>query len=102
MHSLCPETTPSMARPSLTFARFVATPENRAALLAVQEVASRVRNQPAKDDADGVLKRKAAPGTVLLHGPPGSGKSHLLHALALEATQKRPDLVVSKLAAGDV
>jgi chromosomal replication initiator protein len=92
----------SMARPSLTFARFVATPENRAALLAVQEVASKVRNQAAQDETNELLKRKAAPGTVLLHGPPGSGKSHLLHALALEATQKRPDLVVTILAAGDV
>jgi len=92
----------SMARPSLTFARFVAMPENRAALLAVQDVASRVRNQPTQDDANGLLTRKAAPGTVLLHGPAGSGKSHLLQALALEATQKRPDLVVTKLAAGDV
>ena len=91
-----------MARPSLTFARFVATPENRSAWLAVQEVASRVRNRAIEDDADELLKRKAAPGTVLLHGPPGSGKSHLLHALVVEATQKRPDLIVCQLAAGDL
>jgi chromosomal replication initiator protein len=91
-----------MARPSLTLARFVATPENRAAWLAVQEVVSRVRNRPTQDDGDELLKRKAAPGIVLLHGPVGCGKSHLLHALVVEATQKRPDLVVTLLVAGDL
>jgi chromosomal replication initiator protein len=72
-----------MARPALTFARFVATPENRAAWLAVQDVV-------------------AVPRGVMLHGPAGCGKTHLVHALAASVLQERPDWIVTILAAGDL
>jgi chromosomal replication initiator protein len=67
----------------LTFARFVATPENRAAWLAVREVAA------------------GAHPLLVLHGPPGSGKTHLVHALAGEVAHRRADSVVALLNAGD-
>jgi chromosomal replication initiator protein len=76
-----------MPRPALTFARIVATPENRAACLAVQEVASGAGT---------------APTVLTLHGPAGTGKSHLVHALAAQRTHDRPDLVVALLAAADL
>lgn len=69
-----------------TFARFVALPENRAALLAARQVAER----PSVDSP------------LFLHGPPGSGKSHLAAALIDEATQRRPGLAIAALAAGDL
>ncbi|HYV38052.1 MAG TPA: helix-turn-helix domain-containing protein [Gemmataceae bacterium] len=81
-----------MPRPVLTFARFVATPENRAAWLAVKET------------ADGLLRSSGNDGfrLVLLHGPAGCGKTHLVTALVAEVTQERRDVVVAVLAAGDL
>src|SRR5438132_4475600 len=76
-------------RPTLTFARFVPTPENRAALLAVQEVAGCLRS--------GRQRRTINP--FFLHGPPGSGKTHLMSALVAEITRDRPDLTATALPA---
>src|SRR5450432_3031492 len=73
-----------MARPALTFARFVATPETRAAWCAVRDV------------ADGTHS------LVFLHGPPGAGKSHLVHALAGEVAHQRPTCVVALLQASEL
>jgi chromosomal replication initiator protein len=81
-----------MPRPALTFSRFVAAGENRAAWLAVQDVAECI--------ASDRLRRRANP--LLLHGPSGTGKSHLVHALIAEVTQRRPDLVVAQLSAIDL
>jgi chromosomal replication initiator protein len=81
-----------MPRPALTFAHFVAAPENRAAWLAVQDVAGCT--------ASGRLRRRVNP--LLLHGPSGTGKTHLAHALALDVTQRCPDLVVTQLSAVDL
>jgi len=100
-----------MPRPALTFARFVATPENRAAWLAVQEVAAGFQGPAyAAAESGGAgepeglsprRKQEVAP-ILMLHGPAGSGKTHLVHALVAAVTQQRPDLVVTVLAAGDL
>jgi chromosomal replication initiator protein len=74
-----------MPRPTLTFSRFVVLPENRAACLAVQNLR-----------ADDELR------LVMLHGPPGSGKTHLVQALVAQVQQERPDCVVKVLAAADL
>ena len=74
-----------MPRPTLTFSRFVVLPENRAAWLAVQ-------NLRADDE----------PRLVMLHGPPGSGKTHLVQALVAQVQQERPHGVVKVLAAADL
>jgi chromosomal replication initiator protein len=85
-----------MPRPAQTFARFVATPENQAAWLAVHEVAVRVCGWASAFNSE----RSQAPGavrTLILHGPPGSGKTHLVHALSVEVTKQRPDAIVTVL-----
>jgi chromosomal replication initiator protein len=74
-----------------TFARWVSTPENRAALDAVQRVAACVRSRRPR--------RVVSP--LFLHGPPGTGKTHLVSALVEEVTRHSPDLAVTTLSAGD-
>jgi chromosomal replication initiator protein len=83
------ETIKIMRRPPpLTFARFVRTPENRSALAAVQEVAAHV----------GTRRPFRLANPLLLHGPAGTGKSHLVSALAAEAARQRPDIIVTVVA----
>jgi chromosomal replication initiator protein len=82
-----------MQRPLLTFARFVPAPQNRSALLAVQEVARGICTGAPRD-------RRTNP--LFLHGPPGTGKTHLVCALLEEVTRRCPDLVVTLLSAGDL
>lgn len=81
-----------MHRPALTFARFVHVAENRAALLAVQEVLDCLRHRRPR--------RRHNP--LYLHGPTGSGKTHLVSALIDELTRACPDLIVHVLPAGDL
>src|SRR5437870_5361320 len=74
-----------------SFARWISTPENRSALLAVQRVA----------DCLGARRQRRAINPLFLHGPAGTGKTHLTSALVREATTRRPDLVVAVLSPGD-
>jgi chromosomal replication initiator protein len=85
------ETDNAMHRTPLTFARFLPTPENRSALLATQEVAETV-----------CRRRRPLSNPLFLHGPTGTGKTHLVSALAEQVTHRCPDLVVTVLAAGDL
>jgi chromosomal replication initiator protein len=76
----------------LTFSRLVPLPENQAALVAVQGVAARLG-----------ARRPAGPHNPLfLHGPPGTGKTHLTSAALHEATRQAPDLAASVLSANDL
>jgi chromosomal replication initiator protein len=73
----------------MTFARWVSTPETRSALAAVQDVVTHlVCREP-----------HYFPNPLLLHGPAGTGKTHLVSALAAEVTRERAELVVTLLAA---
>jgi chromosomal replication initiator protein len=77
--------------PPLTFAQFHPAPENRAALLAVQQVAARISS-----------RRRQRHPPLFLHGPAGTGKTHLVSALVEEATRRVPELLVTVLPAGDL
>ncbi len=75
-----------------TFARWVLTPENRSARLAVGQVTEGVAaNRPRRD---------ANP--LFLHGPSGTGKTHLVTALAHELSQRQPQFILHTVAARDL
>jgi chromosomal replication initiator protein len=74
------------------FARFVPTPENRAALLAARRVAACV----------GSRRQSRRHNPLFLHGAPGTGKTHLAAALAAEVVHLAPTAQVTVLAAGDL
>ncbi|HEY1378899.1 MAG TPA: helix-turn-helix domain-containing protein [Gemmataceae bacterium] len=75
----------------MLLSRFVATPETRLAWQAVRQLASGVRA--------GRPPRSANP--LVLHGPPGSGKSHLAGGLAAAVTAGRSARTARVLAAAD-
>ena len=77
--------------PPLTFARFVRAPENGSALSAVQEAAREIGSRHPY--------RLANP--LFLHGPAGTGKTHLVSALVAEVTRQAPALVVTVTPASD-
>ena len=74
-----------------TWALWVALPENRSALAAVQSVA---------DCVCGRQPRRAV-NPLFLHGPAGVGKTHLVAGLAARVAERRPGLSVVILTAGD-
>jgi chromosomal replication initiator protein len=67
-----------------TFSGWVSLPENRSAQAAVERVAQAIRRH----------KSRVAHNPLILHGPAGTGKTHLVHALIAHATLDRPDLTV--------
>jgi chromosomal replication initiator protein len=69
----------------LSFSRFVATPENRSALAAVEQVA----------DCICANRWHRAPNPLYLHGPTGTGKTHLISALAAVVAERCRHLIVS-------
>jgi chromosomal replication initiator protein len=73
-----------------TFTHWVTTPENRFARAAVQRVMGCV-----------ALRRRQQVNPLFLHGPAGTGKTHLVNALAAAVTRRCPDLIVSLLPAAD-
>ncbi len=74
-----------------SLARFVATPENQAALIAILDLAEALR----------AGKPQHIPNPIFLHGPPGSGKSHLVSALAEELSRTKSGLTIQFLVASD-
>lgn len=77
-----------------TFSGWVTTPENASAQSAIEQVAGCVG---APDRARRV-RQEVNP--LLLHGPPGVGKTHLVQALAGEVGRQCPDATVALLSAG--
>src|ERR1700758_2835153 len=74
-----------------TFTHWVTTPENRFARAAVRRVLN--------DVAAG--RRRRAINPLFLHGPAGTGKTHLVNALATAITRRCPDLIVCLMPAAD-
>jgi len=81
-----------MRKPPLTFGRFVCGPENRAALAAAQWLAEQFVSGRAPAEAN----------PLYLHGPPGTGKTHLVSALLDDVTRRRPQVVAQVVTASDV
>jgi chromosomal replication initiator protein len=77
---------------SLTFARFVALPENRLALAAVQRLAEAIPSAR--------YRRLVTP--LFLHGPTGTGKTHLISALVDRLCRKVPGFAATILSAADL
>ena len=75
-----------------TFTRWVTTPENRSALIAAQRVA----------DCLGSGRRRREINPLFLHGPAGTGKTHLVAALAGEVQRRCPGLTDTIHRAGDL
>jgi chromosomal replication initiator protein len=75
-----------------TFARWVSTPENHSARLAVDRVADHVCTDRPRCECN----------PLFLYGPSGTGKTHLVTALAHGLAQRRPDLTIRVLAARDL
>jgi chromosomal replication initiator protein len=69
----------------LSFSRFVTTPENRSALAAVEQVAECIC-------AD---RWHRAPNPLYLHGPTGTGKTHLISALAAVVSDRCRHLIAT-------
>jgi chromosomal replication initiator protein len=75
-----------------TFARWVTTPENRSARLAVGRVADSI--------CSGRQRCEANP--LFLHGPAGTGKTHLVSALAHELAHRCRSLTTGFVPAHDI
>ncbi len=75
-----------------SFARFVSAPENRAALQAVEELAAGLK----------AGRVDAVPNPVFLHGPTGTGKSHLVSALVREISGRQSALTVALVDSGSI
>jgi len=74
------------------FSRLTPLPENRLALLAAQRVAACL----------GSRRHTRQVNPVFLHGPAGTGKSHLVRAISHEANRHVPELAVAALSAADL
>ncbi len=75
----------------LTFSRFVPAPENRSALMALDHLATCL--------CSGLHQRLIAP--LFVHGPPGTGKTHLMTALAEAVARRGSARTITLLGAAD-
>ncbi len=71
---------------------WIELPESRSALLAIRRVAECVSSR----------RKRRELNPLFLHGPAGTGKTHLAGVLVEEVTGRCPDLVATVLAASDI
>jgi chromosomal replication initiator protein len=94
-----------MPRPlPLTFAHFLDVPESASARAAVQRLAASLAEGPSLFPSSAI--KGAEPGLrgynpLFLHGPAGTGKTHLVSALVDHATRAHRRLAFTLLQAGD-
>src|SRR5262249_39366863 len=74
-----------------TFTHWVTAPENRFARVAVRRVVGCVAAR----------RRRRTLNPLFLHGPTGTGKTHLVNALAATVTRRSPALIVCLIPAAD-
>jgi chromosomal replication initiator protein len=70
-----------------TFASWVTTPENRSARLAVGRLADSICSG----------RQRCEVNPLFLHGPAGTGKTHLVEALSHQVARRCPDLTIGLL-----
>jgi chromosomal replication initiator protein len=75
-----------------TFSRWVAMPENRSAWIAVQRAAECVCGDRQRRESN----------PLFLHGPAGTGKSHLVTALVAAVIKRRLDRIVRFVSADEL
>jgi chromosomal replication initiator protein len=75
-----------------TLTTWIEIPESRTALLAIRRVVECVAS----------CRKRRQVNPLFLHGPTGTGKSHLASALVAEVMAHRPDAVASVLTASDL
>jgi chromosomal replication initiator protein len=75
-----------------TFSRWVAMPENRSAWIAAQRVAQCVCSD----------RQRRETNPLFVHGPAGTGKTHLISALVADVTKRRLDRVVRSVSADEL
>src|SRR4051794_14433529 len=75
-----------------TSADWVSLPENRSAERAVRRVADALRRD----------RVRPALNPLVLHGPAGSGKSHLVQTLIAHLSRMAPDRTIAVLAAREI
>jgi chromosomal replication initiator protein len=78
-------------QPAGKLSRFIAAPENRAAWMAIEEVVATFHGEAAR--------RVTSP--IFIHGPGGTGKTHLATALVHELCRQHGTLVIQQLAANE-
>ncbi|MDW8264806.1 MAG: DnaA/Hda family protein [Gemmataceae bacterium] len=76
----------------MTWSGFVPTPENRSAWLAVRQLAAGLRS----------AKPRPTVPSLFLHGPTGTGKTHLVNALTNDLRQHAPNRVALLFSAGEL
>jgi chromosomal replication initiator protein len=82
-----------------TLATWVTVPENRAARCAVERVVQCVCGAPPTEQ-EGRAEEGLNP--LFLHGPPGTGKTHLVQALLGEVARQAPGRQLALLQAGEL
>ncbi len=78
------------------FSHFSQSPENESARLAVQQLAEHLISHKLAPQ-----KSSSLANPLVVHGPTGTGKTHLVSILIESVTRARPDRIVTLLSASD-
>lgn len=89
-----PDLHPGVGLKPAAWGEFVSVPENRSALAAVRRLAQSLTRSDSS--------RKPVPTPLVLHGPPGTGKTILVHTLIRKLIDDPAGLTVQVVAAREV